>query len=192
MKVLAILGSPRKRGNTEVLAREVLRGAEASGADVDAVYLDDLTIRPIADVGDVRSSQRVDPRSDDDFLDLLERFLDADVILLASPVYWHAVSGQMKCFLDRMSCYFRVPSYAGHFDGKGYVVVCTFGQDDPNHHRWVTEPLKECVRVLRGRYLGDVSASVQTSKRGEVALDAKSMGRAFQLGKNAVTMAAGE
>lgn len=59
-------------------------------------------------------------RHDDDMPEVLERFLNADIVVIASPVYWHGVSAQIKCFIDRGSCYFRVPPYAQRFDGTGF------------------------------------------------------------------------
>ena len=101
MKVLALIGRPRKGGNTDILAEHFLEGARHAGAETDKVYLDDRHIRPIAEVCDV-TSKREDPRADDDFPSVLEGFLDADVVVLASPVYWHGPTAQLKVFTDRM------------------------------------------------------------------------------------------
>jgi multimeric flavodoxin WrbA len=106
LKVIALIGSPRKQGNSDILADEVLRGAHEAGAEVAKVYLDDFFIRPIGEVCD-NSRERDDPRSDDDFPKLLERFLDSHVVMFASPVYWLGVSAQTKCFIDRLSSYFN-------------------------------------------------------------------------------------
>jgi multimeric flavodoxin WrbA len=72
--------------------------------------LDDYYIRPIAEVCD-RSPEREDTRSDDDFLKLLEVFLDSDIIIISTPIYWQGLSAQLKCFIDRMSSYWRRPLY---------------------------------------------------------------------------------
>jgi multimeric flavodoxin WrbA len=183
MKVIALVGSPRKGGNTDILASEFLRGAKEAGADVEKVYLDDLWIRPIAEVGDV-VTERADPRSDDDFPQLLERFLDASIAVIASPVYWCGVSAQMKCFIDRLSSYFRRPPYAGRFDGKGYVVLSTFGSNEPDHGKWVTEPVKVSVDFLRGKYIGDICVSAY--KKGEIKQMAGVLERAYKFGKDAI------
>ena len=163
MKVLALLGSPRKQGNSDILADEVLRGAREAGAETDKVYLDDYTIRPIGEVVD-NSRERDDPRSDDDLPGVLEQFLQADLVVVATPVYWFGVSAQMKCFIDRLSSYFNREPYAERFTGKGYVVVVTYGRPDPEHGRSVTEPMKGCVEFLRGRYLGDLSVAAVYEK----------------------------
>lgn len=183
IEVLALVGSPRKGGNSDILADEVLRGARDAGADVDKVYLDDCHIRPIGEVVD-NSRLREDPRRDDDFPAILARFLAADVAVFATPVYWLGVSAQMKCFIDRLSSYFNRAPYAARLDGKGYLVVTTFGRSEPDHGRWVTEPLKVAVEVLRGRYLGDLAISVY--EKGRVRQMPEAMKRAYELGAAAV------
>ena len=183
MKVLALLGSPRRDGNTEILADAFLEGAEEAGAEADKVRLDALNIRPIGEVIDV-SNEREDVRADDDYPAALERFMDADVAVFATPVYWLGVSGQMKCFIDRFSCYFNRPECADRFTGKGYVVLCTYGCDEPNHGRWVTEPLKVAVNFLRGEYLGDVCASAY--KKGAIREQPDVLDAARALGRECV------
>ena len=66
MKILALISSPRKNGNIDIISDEVLRGASNAGSFVDKIYLDDYNIRPIADVID-KAAEREDARSDDDF-----------------------------------------------------------------------------------------------------------------------------
>lgn len=163
--VLALLASPRKEGNTDIMAQSFLAGAEAAGATASKLYLDDYVVRPIGDVAD-DSRHRDDPRSDDDFPSLLERFLDADLIVWATPVYWQGPAAQMKCFLDRLSSYFNHDEYKGRFADKGHVVLCAHGRREPQHGDWVVEPMKLTVEVLHGRYLGDVCASVY--EKGQV------------------------
>jgi len=189
MRAIALLGSPRKGGNSDLLAEAVLRGAEGAGAVGEKVYLDDYTIRPIGEVCD-NSRQRDDPRADDDFPGVLDKFLEADLVVLATPVYWAGVSAQLKCFIDRLSSYFNRDPYAQRLRGKGYVVVTTFGRQDPAHGQWVTEPLKLCVEFLRGRYLGDLCVSVY--EKGKVAESPDSLQAAHDLGHRAVQTLMGD
>jgi len=184
MKVLALIGSPRKNWNTDTLADAVLKGAKEAGARVEKIYLDDYNIRPIAEVCDDRR-KREDLRADDDFPGLLEQSLDADIVLWSTPVYWQGVSAQMKCFIDRLSSYFGRPPYAQRFEGKGHIVVCTYGRKEPETARWVTGPMKVTVEVLRGRYLGDLGAS--TSGGGNrIRQMPDVLSAAQELGKKAV------
>jgi multimeric flavodoxin WrbA len=184
MEVLALIGSPRKQGNTDIMADEVLEGAKKAGATTSKIYLDDYQVRPIAEVAD-NTRQRDDPRRDDDFPLLLERFLSADVIVWSTPVYWQGPSAQMKCFLDRMSSYFNHPEYVERFRGKGHVVLCAFGRPEQEHGDWVTKPMKLTVEVLHGIYLGDVCASVY--QKGKVRQMPEVLEACRKLGTNAVS-----
>jgi len=159
IQVLALIGSPRKQGNTDIMADQVLEGAKSVGATGSKIYLDDHWVRPIADVAD-NSRERDDPRKDDEFPALLERFLAADIVVWSTPVYWQGASAQIKCFLDRMSSYFNHPDYRDRFRGKAHAILCTYGRPEARHGDWVTEPMKLTVKVLRGTYIGDVHASV--------------------------------
>jgi multimeric flavodoxin WrbA len=183
MNVLALAGSPRKGGNSDILADQLLRGVRDAGAEAEKVYLDDLRIRPIGEVED-NTRLRSDPRRDDDLPVVLDRFLRADMIVIATPVYWFGVSAQVKCFLDRLSSYFRHPEYADRFTGKGYVVLCTFGRNEPDHGKCVCDPMKGCVGVLRGRYLGDLCVSAY--RKGEVARMPEALQAAYELGRKAI------
>ena len=181
--VLALIGSPRKQGNTDRMADEVLAGARQLGAVTSKIYLDDHRVRPIGEVRD-DTRRRDDPRSDDDFPGLLEQFLSADVVVWSTPVYWLGVSAQMKCFLDRMSSYFNRPEYAERFRGKGHVVLCAFGRPEQEHGEWVTRPMKLTVEVLHGVYLGAVCASVY--RKGQVKEMPEVLKACRQLGAEAV------
>jgi multimeric flavodoxin WrbA len=184
MEVLALIGSPRKQGNTDIMADEVLEGAKTAGATTSKIYLDDYQVRPIAEVAD-NTRQRDDPRRDDDFPLLLERFLSADVIVWSTPVYWQGPSAQMKCFLDRMSSYFNHPDYVERFRGKGHIVLCAFGRPEQRHGEWITKPMKLTVEVLHGIYLGDVCASVY--QKGKVRQMPEVLEACRKLGTNAVS-----
>jgi multimeric flavodoxin WrbA len=184
MKVLALIGSPRKQGNTDIMADKVLEGAKTAGAITYKVYLDDYLVRPIAEVAD-NSRQRDDPRHDDDFPHLLERFMSADVIVWATPVYWQGPSAQMKCFLDRMSSYFNHPSYTKRFRGKRHIVLCAFGRPEPQHGDWVTKPMKLTIEVLHGIYLGDICTSVY--QKGRVRQMPEVLEACLQLGIKAAS-----
>jgi putative NADPH-quinone reductase len=159
LNVLALLGSPRKQGNTDLMADAVLAGAAEAGASIAKIYLDDYQVRPIGDVAD-NTRMRDDPRRDDDFPALLSRFLEANIIVWSTPVYWQGPSAQMKCFLDRLSSYFNHPDYVDRVCGKGHLVLCAFGRNEQEHGDWITRPMKVTVEVLRGTYLGDFCVSV--------------------------------
>ncbi|MHC5037892.1 MAG: flavodoxin family protein [Planctomycetota bacterium] len=183
VRAVALIGSPRKGGNTDIMADAFLAGVRGAGGETEKIHLDDFRVRPIGDVCD-NTRRREDPRKDDDFPALLERFLSADIVAWSTPVYWQGPSAQMKCFLDRMSSYFNHPDWVDRFRGKGHVILCAFGRPEKEHAEWITRPMKLTVEVLHGKYLGDVGASVY--RKGKVRQMPEVLDACRQLGARAV------
>lgn len=99
MKLLGIFGSPRKGGNTDTLLEETLKGAEREGAEVGRLHLTDFTITPCKEChGCDRTGECVIL---DDMQKIYPKLLDADVIILASPIFFYGVSAWAKAFVDR-------------------------------------------------------------------------------------------
>lgn len=188
LKALALIGSPRKGGNTDCLADAFLEGAAEAGAEIEKIYLDDLNIRPIAEVCD-DFGMRVDLRADDDWRKVMNKVIEADVLVWGAPVYWQGVPAQMKCFADRWSCYYAAEWLNQGFAGKIWAVLCAYGDPTQDQSKWVTEPIAFWAERWRGEYIGDVCVSA--GKRGAVAEMEDVMAAARELGRKAVS-AAGE
>lgn len=99
MKLLVVLGSPRKNGNSETLARKVADGLEAGGGKVEYIRLNDLNIRPCQGCGGCEKTG--DCVLKDDLTPIFKVVDEADRILLVSPVYFYGLSAQCKIFGDR-------------------------------------------------------------------------------------------
>ena len=99
MKMLVVLGSPRKGGNSETLARKVGEVVEKSGGQVDYVRLNDLSLRPCQGCGGCDKTGNCVIK--DDMTDIYTAVDTADRILLVSPVYFYGLSAQCKIFGDR-------------------------------------------------------------------------------------------
>ena len=98
-KVLVISTSPRKGGNSDVLADEFVRGAQEGGNSVEKVTLYDKTIGFCKGCLACQSTQRCVIRDDADAI--AQKMLTADVIAFATPIYYYGMCGQMKTMLDR-------------------------------------------------------------------------------------------
>lgn len=98
-RVVAVVGSPRARGNTSSLVDIVLEELSRRGAHCQKVMLGSYLIRPCLGHEDC-ATLPVCPQSDDAD-DLFETVYDADALILATPVYFEDVSAQMKLFIDR-------------------------------------------------------------------------------------------
>jgi len=99
MKVLGLFGSPRRGGNTELLLEKALQGAESEGAEVERVYLTDHTITPCKEChGCDQTGHCVIP---DDMQKIYPKLLEADIIILASPIFFYGVTAWAKALIDR-------------------------------------------------------------------------------------------
>ncbi|MGE5237754.1 MAG: flavodoxin family protein [Chloroflexota bacterium] len=105
MKVVAFNGSQRKKWNTATLLGKALEGAASQGAETELIHLYDLTFKGCKScfacktIGG-KSYGRCAVR--DDLTSILRRIERADVIVLGSPIYFGAVSGEMKSFMERL------------------------------------------------------------------------------------------
>ncbi|MBD3256495.1 MAG: hypothetical protein GF383_15475 [Candidatus Lokiarchaeota archaeon] len=114
MKVLAIIGSPRKNGNVSLLAENVLKGAHENGHDIELINLYDYNIEFCKGCWSCAKNGRC--VINDDFEQIFRKVREADVIVLGSPVYWANVSAIMKNFLDRHTGYaMYIPPSADNF-----------------------------------------------------------------------------
>jgi NAD(P)H-dependent FMN reductase len=102
MRILAIAGSPRRQGNTDVLLEQAILGAQSRGAVVEHVVLSQLKVAPCIACNRCFKTGRCVVQ--DDFQDLLDKTLIADGIILASPIFFMNVSAQTKAFIDRFQC----------------------------------------------------------------------------------------
>lgn len=99
MKILGIVCSNRKGGNTEILTREALTGASDCGAETELVSISNIEIKPCD--GCLSCTKTYDCRIKDDMHLMYEKMLSADGIILGTPVYFWSPSGQAKIIIDR-------------------------------------------------------------------------------------------
>jgi len=105
MKILGIVGSPRSAGNTSYLVGEALEEAERHGFETEKIMLGECRVGPC--LGHENCGSFPSCRQDDDAPWILEKFRDAEGIILGSPVYYYGITAQMKAFVDRNYFLFR-------------------------------------------------------------------------------------
>ena len=99
MKVLGIMGSPRVGGNTDLLLDACLKCAESLGAVPEKIHVDSLAIGPCRELyGCLKDGNCV---IQDDMQDIYPKLLEADVVVVASPMFFYGLSGQLKSLIDR-------------------------------------------------------------------------------------------
>lgn len=115
-KVLIISGSPRKGGNSEILCDRFQEGAEAAGTTVEKVFLRSLKIGPCMACYGCRGKGVCVQK--DDMEELLDQMVKADVLVLATPVYFYSMDGQLKTMIDR-----TLPRYTEIRDKDVYFIA---------------------------------------------------------------------
>lgn len=98
-KIVAIYGSPRRKGNTATLLREAIRGARDYGAVVEEVVLRDQKISPCLEIYGCKKDGECAIK--DDFQKIRDLILDAQGLILASPIFFYSVSAHTKILMDR-------------------------------------------------------------------------------------------
>jgi multimeric flavodoxin WrbA len=99
LNIMALYGSPRQGGNTEMLLDEFLKGAQGEGVVVDRLYIHDVAISPCR--GCLACFQNGCCILADDMQQIYPRLLAADIVVLASPIYFYGVTGGAKVLIDR-------------------------------------------------------------------------------------------
>lgn len=119
MKVLGILCSPRKRGNTEILLKESLKGAQERGAETEILFVPPMRISPCDGCGRCRKKGKC--RIKDNMQIVYEKILESEGIIFGAPVYFWSMCAQAKIVMDRLYA-FRHP-YLQLANKVGGVIV---------------------------------------------------------------------
>jgi multimeric flavodoxin WrbA len=105
-KLLILVGSPRRAGNSATLAAAVQRGAEELETQVSLHFIDDFISSFLRDCRQCRLPNGECAIEDNYRALFFDDFLPADGVIFCSPVYWYGLSAQTKSFFDRTFCYY--------------------------------------------------------------------------------------
>jgi len=143
MKIVAVLGSPRPQGNSSTLARAFLQAAGELGAETQEYLLNQMDFKGCQGCAGCKTKGE-SCVLEDDLTPVLAAIKEADILVLASPVYYGELSGQLKCCFDRTFSFFN-PDYSCRLaPGKKVVMVLTqanpeeteFADIFPRYQRW--------------------------------------------------------
>ncbi|MGQ9689268.1 MAG: flavodoxin family protein [Desulfobaccales bacterium] len=144
MKIVAVLGSPRPNGNSALLAKAFLEVARERGADIEVYRLNQMNIKGCQGCGKCKTDSEVCV-VEDDLAPVYDAVRQADLLVLASPVYFGDLSGQLKCFWDRTYA-FANPDFSSRLaPGKKTVMLLAqgapaeemFNDIHPRYERWL-------------------------------------------------------
>ncbi|HJW76760.1 MAG TPA: flavodoxin family protein [Thermoleophilia bacterium] len=174
--VIAVIGSPRRNGNTVALVDAALEELERSGCACTRITLAALRIN--ACDGHENCGERAACPHDDDMPGVLEQVYGADGLILATPVYYENVSGQMKTFIDRNATRYYHDAWLTPKVVGLIAVAAESGLDD------TLAALRRFVALSNPEELPVVSLGVCADKPGEAAENAELMAQARALGRS--------
>jgi multimeric flavodoxin WrbA len=177
-KILTVMGSPRKKGNTHILISKILEGAKSEGAEGEILFLDDLTIRECD--GCHRCWQGKECNKADDMNGLYPRIAESAGIVFGTPVYWYGPTALIKGFLDRF-VYFNCPENRKMISGKPAILAVPCEEADPAAAALVKAMFEKSLEYLEMNLIGTIIAPGVT-KRGEIIKKQKILKEAYNLG----------
>lgn len=133
--ILVLSASPRKGGNSDTLCNEFIRGAAESGHNTEKIFLRDHKINYCTGCGVCSSTHQCVQK--DDMAEILDKMVNADVIVMATPVYFYTMDAQMKTLIDR-----TVPRYT-EISNKDFYFIITAADTD-------IKKMERTIEGLRG------------------------------------------
>lgn len=186
--VLILVGSPRRNGNSAVLAESVRTGVEETGGTAVTRHIDDYISSFLRDCRQCRK-ENGECSIEDRFRDLFfDDFLPAAGVVICSPVYWYGLSAQAKAFFDRTFCYYAASypdseSVVQRMTRKKIGLVLSSEETYPGAALGIIHQIQEYSRYTRSEFVGVVRGI--GNSRGEVSRDPGSPEKeAEELGRN--------
>jgi multimeric flavodoxin WrbA len=184
-KVLVLLGSPRKKGNSATLAAQVAKGAKSAKAEVETIYLHGMNIAPCKSCYACQKKGSKGCAIKDDMQGLYPKLIEAEAWVIASPVYWFSMSAQTKIFMDRC---FALPAYHRNpFKGKRIAIAMSYGDKDPFASGCINalRTFQDAFSYTQSSIVGMVYGSAMDA--GQIEANEALMQEAVELGKKVVT-----
>ena len=179
-KVLGIVGSPRKDGNTHILVSTILAGAESRGATVESILLGSLSIRECDGCHACWSGQQCSKK--DDMNNIYHHINSTDILVLGTPVYWYGPTALMKGFIDRF-VYYNCEHNRANVRDKLAVLAVPFEEDTAETVAPVVQFFEKSLRYLEMNVAGKIIAGGMC-KKGQVLERTDLLESAFKLGKD--------
>lgn len=167
-RLLIVVGSPRRDGNSALMAQAVAEGAAQADIEATIRFADDYIAGMLTDT---RHGRHADDRYGELFLD---QFLPADGIVLCTPVYWYGMSAQTKAFFDRSFAYYsaaypQAEDVRRRMTGKRLGLTVVSEESYPGVAHGIVHQVQEYARYTHSEFVGVVHGV--GNARGEVAHD---------------------
>lgn len=179
--ILILLGSPRRKGNSTVLAEQIETGALSENASIKKFFLQDMQIQPCNACDACQDNPEQGCTIEDDMQQIYPFLKTCDVIIVATPVYWFSMSAQTKLCIDR---WYALESASGSaLTGKTFAFALSYGDTDPYTSGAINaiRSFQDMCRYLNAPIAGIVYGTAM--QVGEIEEQKDIMEKAYQLGK---------
>jgi len=174
-KVLILSSSPRKGGNSNLLCEQFILGAQEAGHHAEKISFSDKKINYCIGCGTCFGKGRCSQK--DDMAELLEKMIAADVIVMATPVYFYTMCGQMKTLIDRTCARYT------EITNKEFYLIITAAVNNKKAMERTIEEFRGFTSCLnnpkeKGIIYGTGAWNIGDIKKSD------SMKKAFEMGNN--------
>ena len=184
LKVLGISTSPRKNGNSDTLLRRALEGAEFAGAQIEYIRLSDYNIGPCIECNACYTTGRCSV--EDDYQKLLEKLLNTDRLIFATPIFFMTVCAQAKILIDRGQClwarkYVLKKELFNPEHDRRAIVIATGGSKGTKQFDSIRRTMNIYLDCLEMHYVGGLFIN-KVDNRGDIEKYPSALNEAYRLG----------
>jgi multimeric flavodoxin WrbA len=189
LKVLGISASPRVDGSSDLLLRQALAGAESAGASIEYIGLRDFRIAPCDESNACYATGKC--RIQDDYQLVLQKMLDADRLIFATPIFFMTVCAQAKLLIDRCQCLWahkyvlKKPLFTNGRDRRA-AVIAVGGSKSKKMFESVHLTMQYWFDVLEFDYVADLFIN-QIDEPSRIKQHPTALNDAYNLGRNLVS-----
>lgn len=174
-KVLILQSSARLKANTAKLAQEFARGAEEAGNQVETVNVARLNIHGCMGCGACRKNNQCVQK--DDMQELYTKIVEADVIALATPVYFYEMNAQMKLVIDRTF------ALHGALHDKTFYLITTGAAPVDSYYEWIITAYHKYLSCFENLTDGGVILGGGTAGPHDIDKQPEKLANAYEKGK---------
>ena len=179
--ILLINGSTRKNGNTDIIVKKILEGAESKNISLTSI---ELKKKKISDcTGCYNCYREVKCPYEDDMQPIYKDFEKCELIVLASPMYWWFVTGLMKTFLDRLYLYYPRQN-TGIIAGKKAIIVTPMFVSGVEEESGILVEFYRLILKRLGITIVDRFFFSGLSEKDDVLKNPEYLDTAYRLGQN--------
>ncbi|MFX0183742.1 MAG: flavodoxin family protein [Candidatus Hodarchaeota archaeon] len=181
-KILGIVGSPRRGGNTDILVDEILKGAKESGAETEKILLNQFKINPCDGCNVCFKNKNGNCKYEDDFEVIKKKMEESGTWIIGTPVYWWGPTAILKAFIDR---WYQHNITRQFFGDKSIILVVASGGGSESYSRHIVGMMEDITKYV-GLYFEDKIICTGVGRKGEVKYRPEVLKKALNVGRKII------